>query len=67
MTYLSAGHNCWGILWAPASGQAMAELLLHGHASSIDLAPFAPGRFMPNAVAGGRGRKKGLTPVGEQW
>ena len=22
---MSAGHNCWGILWAPVSGEAMSD------------------------------------------
>jgi glycine/D-amino acid oxidase-like deaminating enzyme len=68
--YLSAGHNCWGILWAPVSGKAMAELVLTGAASCADLAPFAPGRFTTVAAAsakGGRGRKRGTAAVGEQW
>ena len=33
--YISAGHNCWGILWAPVSGKAMSELMLDGKASTI--------------------------------
>ncbi len=65
--YLSAGHNCWGILWAPASGRAMAELMLEGRASCLDLAPFNPARFMPAPPPDGRGRKIGAQPVGEQW
>jgi glycine/D-amino acid oxidase-like deaminating enzyme len=38
--YLATGHSCWGILNAPASGFAMAELLVDGQAHSVDLAPF---------------------------
>ena len=38
--YVSAGHSCWGILLGPASGKAMAELILDG-TSSIDLTPFS--------------------------
>ena len=64
--YMSAGHNCWGILWAPVSGKAMAELLLDGEASCVDLKPFDPARFAPKK-SGGRGRKRGETSVGEQW
>jgi glycine/D-amino acid oxidase-like deaminating enzyme len=37
----------WGILNAPATGEAMAELLLDGAAHSVDLSPFAPGRLPP--------------------
>lgn len=67
--YISAGHNCWGILWAPVSGLAMSELILDGAARCVDLARFSPGRFS-TADAGharGRGRKMGITSVGEQW
>ena len=39
--YLATGHSCWGILNAPASGLAMAELMVDGQAQSVDLAPFA--------------------------
>ena len=63
--YISAGHNCWGILWSPVSGKAMSELILDGAASCVDLRPFAPGRFMRTSK--GRGRKRGEAPVGEQW
>lgn len=44
--YISAGHNCWGILWAPVCGLAMAELVMHGHSSIIDLDPFTPSRYL---------------------
>ena len=43
--YVATGHNCWGMLNAPASGRAMAELLCDGTSSSIDLAPFDPARL----------------------
>ena len=39
--YLATGHSCWGMLNAPASGLAMAELMVDGQAHSVDLAPFA--------------------------
>jgi glycine/D-amino acid oxidase-like deaminating enzyme len=66
--YLSAGHNCWGILWAPISGLCMSELLLDGVSSSVNLQPFDPGRFSSDVSRrGGRGRKQGETDVGEQW
>jgi len=64
--YMSAGHNCWGILWAPVSGKAMSELLLDGKASCVPLEAFQPSRFAPRKT-GGRGRKRGETSVGEQW
>ena len=65
--YISAGHNCWGILWAPVSGKAMAELILDGAASCIDLAAVSPTRFMQPAAGGGLGPKRGAAAVGEQW
>ena len=64
--FMSAGHNCWGILWAPVSGKAMSELILDGKSSCVDLTAFDPARFAPRAT-GGRGRKRGNEPVGEQW
>ncbi|CAE7410178.1 TDA3, partial [Symbiodinium sp. CCMP2456] len=66
--YISAGHNCWGILWAPVSGLAMSELIIDGQASCVDLRHFRPSRFAnagPRAPQ--RGRKMGTVPVGEQW
>jgi hypothetical protein len=44
--YLQCAHNCWGILWAPVSGKAMAELICDGVATCAELAPFSPARFM---------------------
>lgn len=64
--YINAGHNCWGIAWAPASGKAIAELVLEGKSSCINLKPFDPARFTVSKK-GGRGRKKGGQDVGEQW
>ncbi len=43
--YVATGHNVWGMLNAPATGEAMAELILDGAARHIDLAPFAPQRL----------------------
>ena len=65
--YISAGHNCWGILWAPASGLCMAELILDGKSTSIDLQPFDPNRFQRSKKETSRGRKRGAVAVGEQW
>ena len=44
-TYVATGHSVWGMLNAPATGEAMAELILDGAAHHVDLAPFAPGRL----------------------
>ena len=43
--YVATGHSVWGMLNAPATGEAMAELILDGAARHVDLAPFAPGRL----------------------
>ena len=40
--YVATGHSVWGILNAPATGEAMAELIADGAARTVDLAPFAP-------------------------
>ena len=43
--YVATGHSVWGILNAPATGEAMAELTVDGDARTLDLTPFDPGRF----------------------
>jgi glycine/D-amino acid oxidase-like deaminating enzyme len=43
--YVATGHSVWGILNAPATGEAMAELILDGAASTVDLSPFDPARL----------------------
>ena len=43
--YIATGHSVWGILNAPATGEAMAELIVDGAAHAVDLAPFDPGRL----------------------
>jgi glycine/D-amino acid oxidase-like deaminating enzyme len=45
--YIAAGHNVWGILNAPATGEAMAELVAAGSAETTDLTPFDPARLRP--------------------
>ena len=45
--YVATGHSVWGILNAPATGEAMAELVAEGIAKAIDLAPFDPARLRP--------------------
>jgi glycine/D-amino acid oxidase-like deaminating enzyme len=45
--YVATGHSVWGILNAPATGEALAELIADGAARSVDLAPFDPGRLPP--------------------
>ena len=43
--YVATGHSVWGMLNAPATGEAMAELLADGAASTVDLTPFNPARL----------------------
>jgi glycine/D-amino acid oxidase-like deaminating enzyme len=45
--YVATGHSVWGILNAPATGEAIAELIVDGVARTIDLLPFDPGRLAP--------------------
>ena len=45
--YVATGHSVWGMLNAPATGEALAELILHGASESVDLQPFDPGRLRP--------------------
>jgi glycine/D-amino acid oxidase-like deaminating enzyme len=45
--YVATGHNVWGILNAPATGEALADLIADGVARSIDLTPFDPMRLQP--------------------
>ena len=42
--YVATGHGPWGMLNGPATGLALAELIVDGHARSVDLAPFDPAR-----------------------
>jgi glycine/D-amino acid oxidase-like deaminating enzyme len=43
--YVATGHNVWGILNAPATGEALAELIADGAAQSSDLTAFDPARL----------------------
>jgi glycine/D-amino acid oxidase-like deaminating enzyme len=45
--YVATGHSVWGILNAPATGEALAELIVDGRAQTVDLAPFDPARLRP--------------------
>ena len=44
--FVATGHGPWGMLNAPATGQALAELIAEGAASTVDLRPFDPARLM---------------------
>jgi glycine/D-amino acid oxidase-like deaminating enzyme len=43
--YVAIGHSVWGMLNAPATGEAMAELIAEGGARSIDISAFDPARL----------------------
>lgn len=45
--YVATGHSVWGILNAPATGEAIAELIVDSAARAVDLSPFDPGRLPP--------------------
>lgn len=42
--FVATGHQMMGVTLAPATGKAMAELMLEG-SPSVDLEPFSPSRF----------------------
>lgn len=50
--YVATGHSCWGILNGPATGAALAELILDGKAKIVDLDPFSPARFLKRSRRG---------------
>jgi glycine/D-amino acid oxidase-like deaminating enzyme len=43
--YVATGHSVWGILNAPATGEALAELIAEGVSSITDLTLFDPIRL----------------------
>jgi glycine/D-amino acid oxidase-like deaminating enzyme len=45
--YVATGHNVWGILNAPATGEALALLIADGATGEVDLSPFDPARLPP--------------------
>ena len=45
--YVATGHSVWGILNAPATGEAMADLIVDGSSHAVDLSPFDPARLPP--------------------
>jgi len=45
--YLNAGWGGVGFIQAPTAGQLLAELIIHGEATTFDLEPFSLERFGP--------------------
>ena len=43
--YVATGHGVWGILNGPATGEALAELIVDGAAATVDISPFATARL----------------------
>jgi glycine/D-amino acid oxidase-like deaminating enzyme len=43
--YVATAHGPWGMLNAPATGLALAELITDGAARAVDLEPFDPARL----------------------
>lgn len=43
--YVATGHSVWGMLNAPGTAEALAELITTGNAGSLNLAPFSPSRI----------------------
>ncbi len=43
--FVATGHSVWGMLNGPATGEAMAELLVDGAVSTVDIGPFRPDRL----------------------
>ncbi len=44
--YVATGHSVWGMLNGPATGEAMAELIVDGEAKTVDLSAFNPSRLL---------------------
>ncbi len=43
--FVATGHSVWGILNGPATGEAMANLIVEGDGGAVDLRPFDPARL----------------------
>ncbi|KAK2861171.1 hypothetical protein FQN49_004477, partial [Arthroderma sp. PD_2] len=44
--YLAAGHTCWGIQNAPATGKLMSEFVFDGEAKSVDVSGLDPRKML---------------------
>jgi len=60
--YVATGHGPWGILNAPATGFALAELITEGATSSVDLTPFDPARLPLAKNLARRGKARRVLP-----
>lgn len=51
-TFVATGHSVWGMLNAPGTAEALADVILDGCATRVALEPFAPARLAPLDPAG---------------
>jgi glycine/D-amino acid oxidase-like deaminating enzyme len=42
--YVATGHSVWGMLNAPATGEAMAKLIVDGASTTVAIDAFDPAR-----------------------
>ena len=42
---VDVGHSCWGILNAPATGEAIADMII-GQTPKVNMEEFSPARFV---------------------
>ena len=65
--YVATGHSVWGILNAPATGEALAELIADGVAGTSDLVPSIRPVSGPStrAVSLGTGKNSNLLRLRE--
>ncbi len=47
--FVATGHSVWGMLNGPATGEAMAELIVDGEATTVNITQFDPGRLAPES------------------
>ncbi len=45
--YIATGHSVWGMLNAPGTAEAMADLIIDGTTRHVDLSPFSAQRMAP--------------------
>ena len=43
--FVATGHSVWGMLNGPATGEAVAKLIVDGAAATVDITPFNPARL----------------------
>jgi len=48
---VAAGFSGHGFMQGPAIGACLAELILDGAATTVDITPFRPSRFAEGALA----------------